>query len=162
MAKYMRTQPTSQNSTPHIPKPWFRNISFCILSYFTYFGTPHRVSRVLPEKCLTGVGYIDADWKVSASKIAMNLDLWTESLKIEVQHFLTTKSSISGLWVFDWFWPPCHGNLSLDPPPLVTKVTRMGLDTASSCQPMPACCPPAACCSPVAVCWWPLWVWWSS
>ena len=53
---------------PHIPKPWFRNISFCILSYFTYFETPNRVSRVLPEKCLTGVGYIEADWKVSASK----------------------------------------------------------------------------------------------
>ena len=116
---------------PHIPKPWFRIICFCIFVYFMCFETPNRVSRVLPWKCLTGVGYIDADWKVSASKIKMNLDLWTESSKIEVQHFLTTKSSISGLWVFDWFWPPCHGNLSLDPPPLVTKVTRMGLGTAS-------------------------------
>ena len=75
---------------------------------------------------------MDADWKVSASDFNIVPNSWTESSKIEVKHFLTNKSSISGLWVFDWFWPSCHRNPPLDPPfPLMTKVIRMGLGTAS-------------------------------
>ena len=86
---------------PHIPKPWFRILFcflFCIVVYFMCFETQNRVSRVLPWKCLTGVGYIDADWKVSTLEININFSLWTKSSKYEFQHLLTTKSSISGLW----------------------------------------------------------------
>ena len=74
-----------------------------------------------PKQCFSSSTLKMFNWsrlyRRGSSKIKMSLDLWTESSKIEVQHFLTTKSSLSGLWVFDWFWPPCHGNLSLDPPP---------------------------------------------
>ena len=45
---------------------------------------------------------------------------WTENSKIEVQHFLANKSSISGLWVFDWIsgyldtWIPGGATLGTD------------------------------------------------
>ena len=100
MAKDMRTQPTSRNSIPTSQNPDFGSLFFCIFVYFMCFETQNRVSRVLPWKCLTGVGYIDADWKVSTLEINMNFSLWTKSSKYEFQHLLTTKSSISGLWDF--------------------------------------------------------------
>ena len=101
---------------PHIPKPWFRIICFCIFVYFMCFETQNRVSRVLPWKCLTGVGYIDADWKVSTLEININFSLWTKSSKYEFQHLLTTKSSIPGFVVFIGFDHHVTGIQSLTPP----------------------------------------------
>ncbi len=67
------------------------------------FGTPNRVSPILPAQCLTGVGYMDADRKVSALKIQISLHLWIETSNFEFEHFLTTKSWIWGFGVFsDW------------------------------------------------------------
>ena len=103
---------------PHIPEPWFRNIYVIFIMFCTCFGTPNRVSPIIHEKCLTGIGYIDADWKVSALKMKICSDPWTESSKNEFKHLLTTKSWIWGLLVFsDWVakrfpalrwlhWPP--------------------------------------------------------
>ena len=85
--------------SPH-PKTLISDHLFLYFCAFHMFWNPtkNRVSRVLPWKCLTGVGYIDADWKVSTLEININFSLWTKSSKYEFQHLLTTKSSISGLW----------------------------------------------------------------
>ena len=87
---------------PHIPNPWFRIMLLCIWCAFHVFWNPNpnSVSPILPGKCLTGVGYIDADWKVSAIEIKISLDLWTESSTFEFKHLLTTTSWIWGLWFF--------------------------------------------------------------
>ena len=102
MAKGMRTQPTSRTSIPTS-----QNLDFgtccCICCIFTCFGTQNRVSPTLHEKCLTGGGCIDADCKVSALKVKIISDAWTEHSKLEFKYLLTTKSWIWGLWVFsDW------------------------------------------------------------
>ena len=84
--------------SPH-PKTLISDLFCCCMFVcFMCFETQNRVSRVLPWKCLTGVGYIDADWKVSTLEININFSLWTKSSKYEFQHLLTAKSSISGLW----------------------------------------------------------------
>ncbi len=61
MAKDMRTQPTSQNSIPTSQNLDFGLLVVCIFVFFMCFGTQNRVSPILPEKCLTGVGQEDAD-----------------------------------------------------------------------------------------------------
>ena len=106
MARGMRTQPTSPNSIPTSQNLDFGSFVFLNVVCFTCFGTQNRCFHILPEKYLTGVGQIDADWKVSAFTMKISLGLWKESSKSEFKHFLTTKSWIWELSVFSDFSNP--------------------------------------------------------
>ena len=61
MAKDIRTQPTSWNSIPTSQNLDFGTCVFVLVVFVTCFGTHNRVSPLIPEKCLTREGYIDAD-----------------------------------------------------------------------------------------------------
>ncbi len=76
---------------------WDNCCLYCL--YFTCFETKSNVSQVLPDQSLTGVGYIDADWKVSTFTINLIFGVCTNSSKSEVKVCLTMKSWIQGLWV---------------------------------------------------------------
>ena len=94
-----------------IPSPHPKNLISELLCFgdfvfFTCFGTQNHFFIILLRKSLTGVRQIDADWKVSAFKMKINLGLWTDSSKSEFKHVLTTKSWIWGLWVFSDFSNP--------------------------------------------------------
>ena len=60
-AKGMRTQPTSRNAIPTSQHLDFGTFVFVLFVFCTCFGTQSRVSPIIPEKCLTGVGQKDAD-----------------------------------------------------------------------------------------------------
>ena len=85
---------------PQIPNLDFRQLFFVFLTYFMCVSNQNRVSEVLLDQSLTGVGYIDADWKVSTFKMNINLRLCTKSSKFQWKVGLTIKSWVSGLWVF--------------------------------------------------------------
>jgi hypothetical protein len=50
--------------------------------YFTCVEAQHRVSQVIPEKCLTGLGYMEADSKVSTFEINIICESMDEKFKI--------------------------------------------------------------------------------
>ena len=82
---------------PQIPNFDFRSFCFGI---FHVFWNQNRASEVLLDQSLTGVGYIDADWKVSTFKMNINLRLCTKSSKFQWKVGLTIKSWVSGSWFF--------------------------------------------------------------
>ena len=61
VAKDMRTQPASRNSIPTSPNLDFGTLFFWFLCFSCVLEPQNRASPILPEKCLTEVGYIDAD-----------------------------------------------------------------------------------------------------
>ena len=86
-------------SSPH-PIPLISH--FSVGKVVHMFWTKNCVSPILPEHGLMGVGYIDTDWKVSASDLNMVPISLPDNEKSEVKHLSTNRSSISGSWIFDW------------------------------------------------------------
>ena len=82
---------------------FFRSCVFCMFGTFHVFWNQNRVSGQLIDQSLTGVGYIDADWKVSTFKMNIILGLCTKSSKSQWKVGLTIKSWISALWVMGFF-----------------------------------------------------------
>ena len=94
----------------------FVGSGFC-LSRFYVFWYPNCVSRVLPDRSVWRVGYIDAEWKVSASKISFGIgkfQIWIKgSLGHQIMDFQAIGFSWSS-WESDWSWAAVCGPQILD------------------------------------------------
>ena len=82
------------------PKYGFLVICFVVVWRLYVFWNPKRVSEVLIDQSLTGVGYIEADWKVCRFKIKICFIICTKTPKSQWKVGLTIKSWISGPFFF--------------------------------------------------------------